>query len=106
MTQTRGKIASGLLFCLLLASMFNGMFVMVGRAQSSSGKVVGLWRMDEIAPVGYNEITPDATEMNPGTLVHAPSYPELVEGKFGKALRFDGQNGVYVPIRFLVGFPP
>ena len=30
----------------------------------------------------------------------------LVEGKFGKALSFDGSNGVYVPIRFLVGFPP
>ena len=32
--------------------------------------------------------------------------PILVEGKFGKALSFDGNNGVYVPIRFLVCYPP
>ncbi len=62
--------------------------------------------MDEVIPADYRSITPDATGANPGTLVHAPADPELVEGKFGKALRFDGQNGVYVPIRFLVGFPP
>src|SRR4030042_1739478 len=39
-------------------------------------------------------------------LVHAPEYPALVDGKFDKAMEFDGSNGVYVPIRFLVGFPP
>jgi hypothetical protein len=61
MTQTREKVAAGLLFGLLLASMFYVMFVKVGNAQSSSGKVVGLWHMDEIAPADYNEITPDAT---------------------------------------------
>lgn len=99
-------MAVGLLFGLLLASVFGVMFVTVGKAQSSGGKVVGLWHMDEVTPVEYNEITPDATGVNPGTLVHAPEYPALVGGKFGKALAFDGQNGIYVPIRFLVGFPP
>jgi hypothetical protein len=29
-----------------------------------------------------------------------------VDGKFGKALQFDGKNGVYVPIKFVIGFPP
>src|SRR4030066_2178248 len=49
---------------------------------------------------------PISTGMNPGTLVQAPADPILVEGKFDKALDFDGRSGVYVPIRFLVGFPP
>jgi hypothetical protein len=52
------------------------------------------------------EITPDATGNNPGTLVGEPTTPMLVEGKFNKALKFDGNNTVYVPMRFLVGFPP
>jgi hypothetical protein len=62
--------------------------------------------MDEIFSDEYREITPDATGMNPGTLVHAPASPALVPGKFDKSLSFDGNSGVYVPIRFLVGFPP
>lgn len=89
---------------MLLASTLNLTFA-IANAQSS-GKVVGLWHMDELIPVDYRELTPDATGKNPGTLVHAPVSPELVDGKFGKALRFDGANGVYVPIQFLVGFPP
>ena len=80
-------------------------FAMVANPQSV-GKDVGVWHMDEVIPADYRSITPDATGANPGTLIHAPADPELVEGKFGKALRFDGRNGVYVPIRFLVGFPP
>jgi Concanavalin A-like lectin/glucanases superfamily len=81
-------------------------FVTVAKPQSSVGKEVGLWHLDEVIPAEYRSVTPDATGANPGTLIHAPADPVLVEGKFGKALRFDGQNGVYVPIRFLVGFPP
>jgi hypothetical protein len=65
-----------------------------------------LWHLDEVIPDGYREITPDATGNNPGTLVGAPTTPMLVEGKFNKALNFDGNSSVYVPIRFLVGFPP
>jgi hypothetical protein len=106
MAQGKEKAVAWFMFIVLLASTFSVIFVAVGKAQGSSSKVVGLWHMDEVAPSGYNEITPDATGMNPGTLVHAPAYPALVDGEFGKALRFDGQNGVYVPIRFIVGFPP
>jgi hypothetical protein len=105
MAKTRGKVTSGLMLVLLLTSTLSFTFIAVGKAQSP-GKTVGLWHMDEVVPADYRELTPDATGMNPGTLVHAPASPELVDGKFGKALRFDGQNGVYVPIRFLVGFPP
>ncbi len=99
------KIMLGLCLVLFIITILSTTFAPLGKAQSS-GKLVGLWHMDEITPAEYRELTPDATGMNPGTLVHAPANPELVDGKFGKALRFDGANGVYVPIRFLVGFPP
>ncbi len=104
MGQNRRNTAIVLAVVTLLAE--SSCFVIVAKPQSSAGKEVGLWHMDEVIPADYRSITPDATGANPGTLVHAPADPELVEGKFGKALRFDGQNGVYVPIRFLVGFPP
>ena len=32
--------------------------------------------------------------------------PTLVDGKFDKAMQFDGENFVYIPIKFIVGFPP
>ena len=67
---------------------------------------IGLWHMDEVIPTEHRETIYDATEMNPGTLIPAPTSPVLVESKFGNALKFDGNNGVYVPIRFIVGFPP
>jgi len=105
MAKTTRKVTIGLMSFLLLATTLSVMFVGVGEAQDS-GKTVGSWHMDEVVPADYRELTPDATGMNPGTLVHAPVSPELVDGKFGKALRFDGANGVYVPIRFIVGFPP
>ena len=92
---------------LLVASMLSVAFIAIANAQSSIDQnTVGLWHMDEVLPAEYREVTPDATGMNPGTLVHAPMSPPLVEGKFDKALKFDGNNGVYVPIRFIVGFPP
>jgi hypothetical protein len=46
----------------------------------------------------FNEAyTPDATGNNLGLLGGSPT-PTLVEGKVGKALSFDGNNFVYVPI--------
>jgi Concanavalin A-like lectin/glucanases superfamily len=103
MKQIRRNATVVFLIVALLTVIPNTLIV---QAQTSGGKTVGLWHMDEITPADYRRITPDATGANGGTLVHAPADPELVEGKFGKALRFDGQNGVYIPIRFLVGFPP
>ena len=66
---------------------------------------VGLWHLDEIQADGYREMTPDATGYNHGTLGGSP-LPKLVEGKFSKALSFDQASFVYMPISFLVGFPP
>ena len=106
MVKTRSDVVTGLMLTLLIASISSVTFVSFVNAQASGGKTVGLWHFDEVVPVEYRETTPDVTGMNPGTLVHAPASPALVEGKFDKAFRFEGSNGVYVPIRFLVGFPP
>ncbi len=92
---------------LLAASFLASTLTVTTEAQLiSSSKTVGLWHMNEIVAAGHLEITPDATGDNPGTLIRAPLSPRLVEGRFEKALKFDGNNGVYVPIRFIVGFPP
>ena len=66
---------------------------------------VGLWHLDKVTADEYTEITPDETGINHGTL-GGDVHPKLVEGKFGKALSFNLSSFVYVPISFLVGFPP
>lgn len=107
MKKIASKAETGLMLTLLLTSMLSMAFIASVKAQDSVGPyTVGLWHLDEVIPDEYKEITPDATGKNPGTLVAAPTAPVLVEGKFDKAMKFDGNNGVYVPIRFLVGFPP
>jgi uncharacterized protein (UPF0333 family) len=101
------KAVTGLMLTLLLSSMLSMALVVSVKAQGSVDPyTVGLWHLDEVLPSGHTEITPDATGNNPGTLVGEPTTPMLVEGKFDKALNFDGNNSVYIPIRFLVGFPP
>jgi hypothetical protein len=105
--KLESKAVTGLMLTLLLTSMLSMAFIASVKAQDSVDPyTVGLWHLDEVIPDGYREITPDATGNNPGTLVGAPTTPMLVEGKFDKALNFDGNSSVYVPIRFLVGFPP
>lgn len=103
MKKIADKLTSRITIILFVSSLISPLFVASVNAKDST---VGLWHLDEIVPAEYREITPDATGMNPGTLVSVPAAPELVEGKFDKAMKFDGDNGVYVPIRFLVGFPP
>lgn len=96
----------GLILALLLATTLSMTFTASVKAQNSvDPNTVGLWHLDEVKPDGYRVVTPDASGRNPGTLGVDP-LPMLVEGKFGKALKFDGSNFVYVPISFLVGFPP
>lgn len=60
--------------------------------------VVSLWHFDEIKP---NNLTADAMGLNDGFLGAASGdvrfTPSLVEGKFGKALSFDGWAYLYVP---------
>jgi hypothetical protein len=100
------KAVTGLMLTLLLSSMLSMALVVSVKAQDSVDPyTVGLWHLDEVKPDGYREITPDATGINHGTLGPEPQ-PMLVEGKFDKALKFDENNFVYVPIAFLVGFPP
>jgi hypothetical protein len=107
MEKLNVKPVTRLMLTLLLTSMLSVAFIASVNAQNTAdASTVGLWHLDEVSPDGYREITPDATGNNPGTLVAAPTAPVLVEGKFDKAMSFDGNNGVYVPIRFLVGFPP
>jgi hypothetical protein len=107
MKKIASKAETALMLILLLTSMLSMAFIASVKAQDSvDPHTVGLWHLDEIIPDGYKEITPDATGKNPGTLVASPTAPVLVEGKFDKAMKFDGNNGVYIPIRFLVGFPP
>jgi len=50
-------------------------------------------------------VTPDSTGVNNGIVSGHPE-PVLVDGKFDKAMQFDGNNLVYIPIKFVVGFPP
>ena len=61
-------------------------------------QVVALWHFDEVQP---NYVTTDAIGNNPailGSVTGNVSYtPKLVEGKFGKALSFDGWAYAYVP---------
>lgn len=92
-------IISALLLTILPVSSF------VGLAQAQNGAAVGYWRLDEVQASGYNTLTPDSASVNPGIVVGHPQ-PELVDGKFGKAFKFDGASGVYIPIKFIVGFPP
>jgi len=107
MEKLESKVAMKLMLVLFLTGMLSMAFIASAKAQSIMDPyTVGLWHLDEIIPDGYTQTTPDAAGYNAGTLVAAPTAPVLVEGKFEKALRFDGDNAVYVPIRFLVGFPP
>jgi hypothetical protein len=58
--------------------------------ENGFNETIALWHFDEVH-------TSDATgEDNIGILGGSPP-PTLVEGKFGKALDFDGENFVYVP---------
>lgn len=102
--RVNGKEVKVLMLCLLLASILSTIFVAAVKAQSS-GVTVGYWPLDEVKPSDYSVITPDATGVNSGTLGVNP-VPTLVDGKFGKAMQFDGNNFVYIPIAFIVGFPP
>ena len=67
-------------------------------ATASPNNIVASWSFDE---VDSNDVTPDATGQNPAVLGSTNGNksfnPELVEGKMGKALRFNGE--AYVNVR-------
>jgi len=93
-----------LVFCLLTVTLLSPIFLTSASAQSG-GITVGEWAMDQIKPSDSGTITPDSTGVNHGILA-GEVEPELVDGKYDKALQFNGKNTVYVPIKFVVGFPP
>ncbi|MBC8507914.1 MAG: hypothetical protein H8D34_23855, partial [Chloroflexi bacterium] len=78
---------------LILASMlvfsFNA-FSTLARADIVEDGLVSYWSFDNIA----GDTVEDAWGDNDGTMFDGP---EIVDGKYGKALKFDGQNGVEFP---------
>ncbi|MDE0682365.1 MAG: hypothetical protein OXI63_05565, partial [Candidatus Poribacteria bacterium] len=65
-----------------------GMFTASSYAVLDPDTIVGIWKFDE----GKGDTAKDASENgNDGTLM---SKPKWVDGKFGKALEFDGTNFV------------
>ena len=90
---------------ILIVIALSGMLTTIPIGQCANAQTVGLWHLDELEPSDYMVTTPDARGYNHGTVGGEP-YPVLVEGKFDKALDFNQGSFVYVPIRFLVGFPP
>jgi hypothetical protein len=93
-----------LIFCLFAASALSPILCTGVKAQNN-GVTVGHWPLSQVQPSGYSVITPDSTGVNPGIVAGTPQ-PALVDGKFGKAMQFNGNNFVYIPIKFVVGFPP
>ncbi|MDR0492646.1 MAG: LamG domain-containing protein [Nitrososphaerota archaeon] len=99
------KFATKILaFCLLTAVLLSQSFLSFTVAQSN-GITVGEWPMDQIKPSDSVTITPDSIGNNHGILA-GDVEPTLVDSKYDKALKFNGENAVYVPIKFVVGFPP
>ena len=101
-TKIKDKSAKVLLLSLLLTGSLD--FLTIAEAQRT-GVTIGYWSLDEIRSDGYTLVTPDSTGVDHGTLGVDP-LPMLVDGKFGKAMQFDGNNFLYIPISFIVGFPP
>jgi hypothetical protein len=98
-------IASAIL-AILIASSLSSLFLTSTLAQlTADSNTVSLWHLDETKADEYREITPDSVGNNHGTLGGSPK-PTLVEGKFDKALSFNQASFVYVPVSFLVGYPP
>ena len=96
----------GFILVMLMTGVFSVAFIMVVNGQSlGKSQIVGLWHLDEIKPDAYKEIAIDSSGFNHGIVGGYPP-PELVEGKFDKALNFDVSSFIYIPISFLVGFPP
>lgn len=103
--MTLKSLKSRLMLSLLLAGILSPIVMASVSGKTGSPFTAGLWSFDETKPYEYREITLDAKGLNHGTLGVDP-LPKLVDGKFGKAMQFDGDNFVYVPIALIVGFPP
>ncbi len=93
-----------LLLCLIAATLVSPILFTSATAQTN-GVTVGNWPLDEVKSSDSSIVTPDSTGVNYGIVSGHPE-PAIVDGKVDKAFRFDGNNLVYIPIKFVVGFPP
>lgn len=100
---TNKKSIKMLTLWLLVATML--IPILLATAQAESASIVGEWKLDETKDSGSTTITPDSTGVNNGILAGNP-HPTLVDGQSGKAMQFNGENAIYIPIKFIVGFPP
>jgi hypothetical protein len=102
MEKLERKAVAGLMLTVLLAGMLSMVFVTPVKAQYAvDPQTVALWHFDE---VNANDVTPDATGKDPATLGGAPP-PMLVEGKFGKALSFNGNNSAFILVSPFLALP-
>lgn len=88
---------------LLVTCLFGSVALAGVKAQNAT--TVGYWPLDKIQSSDGSIVTADSTGVNYGIVAGHPE-PAIVDGKFDKAFKFDGDNLVYVPIKFVVGFPP
>jgi hypothetical protein len=102
--RLKNKKVKLFMICLLAAGILSPILFTGVKAQSS-GATVGYWPLDEVKASGYSVVTPDSTGVNNGIVSGNPE-PAIIDGKFDKAMQFDGNNLVYIPIKFVVGFPP
>lgn len=102
--RVNGRKVKVIMLCLLLAVILSAISIAIVHAQSS-GVTVGYWPLDEVKSSDSSVIAPDTASVNNGIVAGTPE-PVLVDGKFGKAMQFNGENFVYIPIKFVVGFPP
>jgi hypothetical protein len=107
MASIRTKLISAFLLTLLVVTLVSTVLVTPVAADTETGSptVIGRWHLDSIAASDDSVITPDAVGYNAGIL-GGETEPSLVDGKFDKALSFDGTGFVYVAINFVIGFPP
>jgi hypothetical protein len=100
---TKKNLIIILALCLLVATMLSPILITTAKAQSAV--TVGEWALDEVKPSDSTTITLDSTGTNTAILAGKPE-PTLVEGKYDKAIQFNGENAIYVPVKLVIGFPP
>jgi hypothetical protein len=96
---------TALILVLLTSSIVSTGLIAPATAETNNPTTVALWHLNEINAAGDSAVISDSAGGNTGTLAGS-TLPTLVEGQFDKALSFSGKNCIYVPISFLVGFPP
>jgi hypothetical protein len=105
MKTLKTKILTSLMLTVFISSLVITGFAASVKAETNNPTTVALWHLNEVDAAGDSAVTPDAAGGN-GGILGGPTNPASVSGQFDKAMSFSGTNFVYVPISFLVGFPP